>query len=126
MSQSSDTILEHKRYKGHVEFDDEAGLFHGEVLGTRDVITFVGTSVQELGKAFRESIDDYLEFCAERGEEANKPFSGRLMVRLAPRLHRELWVEAKRENKSLNQFIGERLESSPRRERSTEQSLALS
>lgn len=110
MSQNSDTTLEYKGYKGHVEFDDEAGLFHGEVLGTRDVITFVGTSVQELGKAFRESIDDYLEFCAERGEEANKPFSGRLMVRLSPHLHRELWIGAKKENMSLNQFIGERLE----------------
>jgi len=122
----SDTTLEYKGYKGHVEFDDEADLFYGEVLGTRDVITFGGTSVRELRKAFRESIEDYLEFCAEREEEADKPFSGRLMVRLSPRLHRELWVGAKKTNMSLNQFIGERLESSTRRERSTEQSQALS
>ena len=61
-------MLEYKGYTGHVEFDDEAGLFHGEVLDTRDVITFQGISVEQLEQAFRESIDDYLEFCAERNE----------------------------------------------------------
>ncbi len=61
-------MLEYKGYTGHVEFDDEAGLFHGEVLDKRDVITFQGISVQQLEQAFRESIDDYLEFCAERNE----------------------------------------------------------
>jgi len=61
-------MLEYKGYTGHVEFDDEAGLFHSEVLDTRDVITFQGISVEQLEQAFRESIDDYLEFCAERNE----------------------------------------------------------
>jgi predicted HicB family RNase H-like nuclease len=58
-------MLEYKGYTGHVEFDDDAGIFHGEVLDTRDVITFQGKNVKELRKAFRDSIDDYLEFCAE-------------------------------------------------------------
>ena len=60
-------MLEYKGYRGHVELDADAELFHGEVLDTRDVITFQGTSVEELELAFRESIDDYLEFCAEKG-----------------------------------------------------------
>jgi predicted HicB family RNase H-like nuclease len=54
-------------YHGKVEFDDEAGIFHGDVINTRDVITFQGKSVAELKKAFRDSIEDYLTFCAERG-----------------------------------------------------------
>jgi predicted HicB family RNase H-like nuclease len=103
------TMLDYKGYKGQVEFDQEAGLFHGEVVDTRDVITFQGTSVHELEQAFRDSIDDYLEFCAERGEEPDKPFSGRLMVRLDPELHRSLYVEARGTGKSLNQLINERL-----------------
>jgi len=61
-------MIEYKGYKGHVELDAEAGLFHGEVADTRDVITFQGTSIQELEQAFRESVDDYLAFCAKRGE----------------------------------------------------------
>lgn len=103
-------MLEHKGYKGQVEFDDHAGEFHGEVLGTRDVITFEGTSVRELKSAFRDSVEDYLEFCEVRGEEPDKPFTGRLMVRLPEELHRELWMQSRLENKSLNQLISERLE----------------
>lgn len=103
-------MLEYKGYRGRVEFDSEGKIFHGEVVGTRDVITFQGTSVEELEAAFRDSVDDYLEFCAERGEEPEKPFTGRLMVRLPPDLHRELYVEAQEEGKSLNQLIAERLQ----------------
>ena len=103
-------MLEYKGYQGVVEFDAEAGLFHGEVADTRDVITFQGTSVQELEQAFRESVDDYLAFCVERGEEPDRPFSGRLMVRVPSELHRRLFTQAKQEGKSLNQVIRERLE----------------
>lgn len=103
-------MLKYKGYTGYVEFDDEAGIFHGEVLDLRDVITFQGKTVEEIKKAFRESIDDYLEFCKERNEKADKPFSGRLMVRLPPRLHRKVFVSARREGKSLNQWIAEKLD----------------
>jgi len=65
-------MLTYKGYSGHVEFDDEARIFHGEVLDTRDVITFQGQSVDELEQAFRDSVDDYLEFCAERSEKLTK------------------------------------------------------
>jgi len=103
-------MLEHKGYTGNAEFDDEAGLFHGEVLDTRDVITYQGTSVEELELAFRESVEDYLAFCREREEEPDKPFSGRLMLRLPPSLHRRIYVKARREGKSLNQWITDWLE----------------
>jgi predicted HicB family RNase H-like nuclease len=69
-------MMEYKGYVGKVEFDDDVGVFHGEVMNTRDVITFQGTSAAELKTAFQDSVDDYLAFCAERGEEPDKPFSG--------------------------------------------------
>lgn len=103
-------MLKYKGYTGYVEFDDEAGIFHGEVLDLRDVITFQGKSVGEIEQAFRDSIDDYLAFCKERGEDPEKPFSGRLMLRLSPHLHRKAYVRALREGKSLNQWIAEKLE----------------
>ena len=59
-------MLRYKGYSGHVGFDDEAGIFHGEGLDTRDVTTFQGLSVDEIEAAFRTSIDDYLEFCRQR------------------------------------------------------------
>src|SRR5690606_9741 len=73
----SKTMMEYKGYRARVEFDDEAELFHGEVIGTRDVITFQGRSVEELKTAFADSVDDYLEFCASQGKAPDKPYSGR-------------------------------------------------
>ena len=102
-------MLKYKGYSGHVEFDDEAGFFHGEVLDLKDVISFQGTSVEELEQAFRDSVDDYLAFCEERREEPDRLFSGRLMLRLPPELHRDVYVRAQREGKSLNQWISDKL-----------------
>ena len=102
-------MLTYKGYTGNVEFDEEAGLFHGEVLDTRDVVTFQGTSVEELIQAFHDSVDDYLEYCKERGEQPEKPFSGRLMLRVSPDLHRRVSVQATRAGKSLNQWIVDKL-----------------
>ena len=103
-------MMNYKGYAGKVEFDDEAGIFYGEVINLRDVITFQGTTVQELRQAFQDSVDDYLEFCAQRGEEAEKPFSGKFVVRINPELHRDLFVKAKLANKSLNNWVNEVLE----------------
>jgi predicted HicB family RNase H-like nuclease len=63
-------MLHYKEYTGHVVYDDEAGLFHGEVLDLRDVVTFQGRCVEEIEQAFRDSIDDYLAFCEERKAKA--------------------------------------------------------
>jgi predicted HicB family RNase H-like nuclease len=104
-------MMEYKGYIGKVEFDDEAGLFHGEVINTRDVITFQGESVPELKKAFRASIDDYLAFCVERGEEPDKPFSGQFVTRIPPELHRKVNLAARMSGKSLNAWVAEQLQS---------------
>ncbi len=100
-------MMEYKGYIGKVEFDDEAGLFHGEIINLRDVITYEGESVQELRQAFQASIEDYLAFCAERGETPEKPFSGTFTVRISPDLHRAIAVKAKLADKSLNSWLGE-------------------
>ncbi len=102
-------MMEYKGYLGEVEFDADAGLFHGLVLHTRDVITFQGTSVRELKKAFEDSIDDYLDFCRERGEEPDKPFSGQFVLRVNPELHRELNFVSSKAGLSLNAWVSERL-----------------
>jgi len=68
-------VLEDKGYTGKVEFDPDAGVFHGEVIDLRDVVTFQGTSVDEIEEAFRNSVDDYLDFCRELGEAPDRPFT---------------------------------------------------
>jgi len=67
-------MLKYKGYAGHVKFDDESRIFHGEVLDLKDVITFQGKTVEEIEKAFRDSLDNYVAFCKERNEKADKPF----------------------------------------------------
>ena len=82
--------MEYKGYLGKVEFDEAAGVIHGEVINTRDVITFQGESVAEVKRAFHESVDDYLAFCASRGETPDKPFSGQFVTRISPQGYRTL------------------------------------
>lgn len=105
----SGTMIEYKGYLGRVEYDDEAGIFHGEVINLRDVITFQGETVHELRTAFQDSVDDYLAFCAERGEEPERPYSGTFTVRIPPELHRDVALQARLKNKSLNSWVTELL-----------------
>jgi predicted HicB family RNase H-like nuclease len=98
-------MMEYKGYIGKVEIDDEAEILHGEVINIRDVITFEGKSVEEIKIAFRESVNDYLEFCAKRGESPEKPFSGKFVVRLPVDLHRKAYIQAKLSDVSLNGWV---------------------
>jgi predicted HicB family RNase H-like nuclease len=97
-------------YEAVVEFDEDAELFHGEVINLRDVITFQGQSVAELKDAFAASVQDYLAFCTARGEEAEKPFTGQFVVRTPPELHRAVSSAAKRAGVSLNKWVTTALE----------------
>ena len=80
----------YKMYKGYaarIDYSDDNGCFVGRVAGIRDLITFHGETVAELRRAFEEAVDFYLTTCAERGETPNKPYSGKLMLRLPPEVH---------------------------------------
>lgn len=103
-------MMKYKGYTGHVEYDDEAKIFHGEVLGIKDVVTFQGTSVDEIEQAFKDSVDDYLAFCAERGEEPDRPFSGKFNLRISPELHAKLSIGARLQRESLNNYIAKVLQ----------------
>jgi predicted HicB family RNase H-like nuclease len=108
-------VFTYKGYVGKTDYNDEAGIFHGEVINTRDVITFQGKSVNELKKALRDSVEDYLEFCMERGEEPDRPFSGKFVVRVPPEVHREAFLKARSAGKSLNAWVKEVIQSSAKR-----------
>ena len=107
-------MMEYKGYIGRVAFDDEAEIFHGEVVNLRDVITFQGRSVDELRRALADSVDDYLAWCAERGKSPDKPFSGKFVVRVDPEIHRSVSAAARQAGKSLNAWVAERLAAAAR------------
>ena len=98
-------MMEYKGYLGMVEYDAEAKIFHGDIINTRDVITFQGITVSEIEKAFKDSIDDYIAWCKEDGVEPEKPYSGKFNVRLSPELHRQMAILARKRKISLNRFI---------------------
>ena len=99
--------MEYHGYRAAVTFDDAAGIFHGEVIGTRDVITFQGTSVAALRTAFKGSVKEYLAVCAERGRTPDQPFSGKIPLRVSPSVHRAATAAARAEGKSLNAWLVE-------------------
>ena len=98
-------MLTYKGYSGKVEFDEQARIFHGEVIDTRDVITFQGNSVDDIEQSFKDSIDDYLDFCLKRGEEPERPFSGKLLLRIPSELHHEIFIKARQDGKSINSWV---------------------
>jgi predicted HicB family RNase H-like nuclease len=102
--------MEYQGYSAKIEYDENLGTFHGQVLNINDVITFQGTSVEELGREFAASVDDYLAWCEERGEPPEKPYSGRFLLRVDPDLHRQVALAAAREGVSLNAWAASVLE----------------
>ena len=102
-------MIEYKSFIGQVEYDDQAKIFHGDVINTRTVITFEGKTVDEIERAFHESVDSYIDWCKEDGIEPEKPYSGKFIVRINPDLHRQIVIESKKRKVSLNKFVEEAL-----------------
>lgn len=97
--------MQYKGYTAKIEYDDDDQLVYGDVVDLRDQITFSGETVAELRESFERAVETYLEWCAERGEQAAKPFSGKVQLRFEPSLHRDATVAAGSCQTSLNQFI---------------------
>ena len=98
-------MMNYKGYIGKVEYDDENRVFTGSVINVKTVITFHGSTVDELESEFRASVEDYLEWCKEDGVEPEKPYSGKFNVRFSPELHQRAAIGAKKLGISLNSFV---------------------
>ena len=97
--------MEYKGYTGVFEYDPEFEILAGHVVDLRDQIYFEGTSIDELKASMCTVVDHYLEVCAERGEEPEKPFSGQLRLRMDPELHREVAIASSTQGVSINTWI---------------------
>lgn len=102
---STKNTMEYRGYTARVEFDSDDGLFYGDVIDLRDMIAFSGESVQELTESFHRAVDTYLEFCDERGVDPEKPFRGKIQLRIEPDLHRSAAIAAASEGISINAFL---------------------
>lgn len=97
--------MTYRGYTGSVEYSSRDRIFHGTLVGITDIITFEGSSVEALERSFRESVDDYLDFCGEQGMEPQKPYSGKFVLRLSPEVHRAASIAARRAHSSMNGWI---------------------
>lgn len=110
-------LLKYKGYHGTVEFSSEDGMLVGYVTNIRDSLNYHGSSIGEITQAFHDSIDNYLDFCAEIGRDPDKEYKGSFNVRISPELHRSAAMAAEESNVTLNQFVQEAIEEklSPKR-----------
>jgi predicted HicB family RNase H-like nuclease len=94
--------LKYKDYIAKFELDLDDEVLVGKVINTSDFIQFHAESVPKLIDAFHNTIDEYLEFCKKKGVEPGKSYSGEFRWRLGPELHRDLTIQATKENISMN------------------------
>jgi len=103
-------MMSFKGYFGSVHYSDDDRVFFGKIEFIRALVSYEGTDVDSLKRAFEEAVDDYLEMCAQAGREPEKPFKGSFNIRLDPSLHQRLVSHAMNEGKTLNAFIKSILE----------------
>ena len=102
--------LKYREFIGSVHFSAEDEVFYGKIEGVNDLVTFEGSTVHKLQRAFKEAVEDYLQLCTEVGKEAFKSFKGTFNVRIRPELHSKAFEQALLEGKTLNQFVQESIE----------------
>ena len=69
----------------------------------------IGGVLYQSRPVFQESIDDYLEFCGERGKIPKNLIRGKFIVRVEPELYKRLAIEARKRGVSINVLVSETL-----------------
>ena len=101
--------MTYKGYAAQIEYSDEDACFIGHIAGIADVIGFHADNVQDLRDAFGAAVDDYLATCEKLNRPAQKPASGKLMLRVPPEVHGAALVAAQVKGMSLNQWASQAL-----------------
>ncbi len=102
-------VLQYGGYAAAIEFDAEDEIFTGHIAGINDIIGFHAENVEDLKRVFHEAVDDYLASCKSTGKKPEKPYSGKVMFRIAPEIHARAAIAASLDGKSLNQWAEEAL-----------------
>ena len=99
--------MKYNGYVARIEYDEVDRIFVGHLAGIKDIVGFHGSTVDELEQAFHETVDNYLAICNETGRPAQKPYSGKLMLRVSPEAHAAVATTAAAHGKSINQWAAE-------------------
>lgn len=103
-------MMAYNDYLGSVHYSDEDHIFYGKVEFIRSLISYEGTDVDSLRKAFEEAVEDYVSHCKKTGRQPEQPFKGSFNIRTGSDLHRRAVLYAKEKGISLNNLVSEALE----------------
>lgn len=103
-------MMKYKGYVARIEYDEEDRIFVGHLAGIQDIVGFHGITVDELEAAFHESVDNYIAISKETGRPVQKPYSGKLMLRVSPDVHAAVAAAADVYGKSINQWASDVLD----------------
>ena len=101
------STMTYKGYAAKIEYSDDDDSFVGHIAGIKDVIGFHADSVKELRRAFEEAVDDYLVTCEKVGRAPQRPYSGKLMLRIPPEIHARAAMMAEAHGMSINQWAAD-------------------
>jgi predicted HicB family RNase H-like nuclease len=99
--------LKYKGFIGSVHFAAEDRVFYGKVEGVNDLITFEGSTVDDLEKGFKYMVDEHIKDCKKNNTPVEKSYKGNLNIRLSPELHKKAAHNASIRGISLNQYIND-------------------
>ena len=103
-------VMKFGEYDAVISFDPEIQMFRGEFIGLNGGADFYADSIDKLQKEGETSLRVFLDFAAEKNISPKKQFSGKLVLRLKPEIHKKYKILASAKNVSLNQLLNETLE----------------
>lgn len=104
-------LCHYKSYTARIEYSEEDDCLVGHIAGINDIVGFHANSVSELHAAFEDAVEDYLETCKKTGRVPQKPYSGKIMLRIPPEVHARVAIMAEAHGKSLNSWVTDLLSS---------------
>jgi predicted HicB family RNase H-like nuclease len=100
-------VIKYKGFIGSVHYASEDRIFYGKVEGIKDLISFEGSTVDELEKGFKYMVDEHIRDCEKNNTPVEKSYKGNLNIRLSPELHKKAAYNASIRGISLNQYIND-------------------
>ena len=104
--------MEYKGYIAVIGCDDSLDLLYGNVINAAPypIVNFMASDVEGLKREFRISIEDYLSWCEEDGNEPAKPFPGKLELPLYQELYRRIALAAAAEGLDMDEWVMKAIE----------------
>ena len=103
-------VMKFGDYSAIISFDPEIQMFRGEFNGLNGGADFYADSIENLRKEGEISLRVFLDFAKEKNISPTKQYSGKLVLRLKPKIHQKYSLLASAKNMSLNQLLNETLE----------------